>query len=221
MPDPLSTRRRRARGSWIPRLTGLGVVVVLAAGGLTAYLVSQHPAPQPPHHRPPALSSKIVRAQTVGIIDFGPDDNGAPFVNNPDDHPLMLEPTRRGLEFATVSRAELANGTPLWTANQMGDGSEIFIYIPNGRCLAAGVRAGQVQLAKCNLGLGQRWRARHATAVLGQAIAAYANAQTGGCLTAPPPEPEKVNKPNPGPARLAACGPARDRTQEIAFWWSA
>ncbi|HUJ06345.1 MAG TPA: hypothetical protein VLX31_09600 [Streptosporangiaceae bacterium] len=221
MPDPSSTRPRRAKGSWIPRLTGLGIVVVLAAGGLTAYLASQHPAPSPRRHRPAALSSKIVRAQTVGIIDFGPDDDGDPFANDPDDHPLMLEPTRTGLEFATISRAEMTNGTPLWTANLMGDGSEIFIYTPNGLCLAAGRQAGQVVLARCNLGLGQRWRARHAVTVLGQAIAAYANAETGGCLTAPAPAPEKVNKSRPGPARLAACGPARDKTQEIAFWWSA
>jgi len=214
-------RPRRAKGSWTLRLAGVGVVVVLAAGGLTYYLGSQHPAPSKRHHQRAALSSRVVKAQTVGIIDFGPDDDGDAFANDTDDHPLMLRPARSGrLVFAVIPPSVRANGTPKWTANQMGDGSEIFIYTPTGRCLTAGQSAGTVLLARCNLSRSQRWQPVHAGTVLGQAVAAYANALTHGCLTAPPPKGEHGSA-NPGPAILTPCGPARDKKQEIAFWWSA
>jgi|GEM_PF-792436 len=221
MPGSSSIRPHRAKGSWIPRLAGVGVVVVLTAGGVGFYLSSQHPAPAPARKQHAALSSKVVKAQTVGIVDFGPDDDKDAFNHDPDDHPLMLRPTSAGLDFVVISTFELASGTPLWTANQMADGSEIFIYTPTGRCLAAARGSRSVTLTRCNLGLSQRWRPLHATVTLGQAIAAYANELTGDCLTAPPPPASDHGPASPGPATMAACGPARDKTQEIAFWWSA
>jgi hypothetical protein len=213
-----TTRPHRARGSWLPRLAGLGVVVVLAAGSLAVYLGAHHPVPLRMHpHQHAALSSKVVKAQTVGVIDFGPDDDGDAFQDDPDDHPLMLLPTRRGLWFVTISRAELHDGTPLWTANQMADGSEIFIYEPNGKCLSS-ASPGQVALARCDLSRSQRWRPLNAATTLGQAVSAYASTETGQCLTAPP-APAENHPADPGPASVAPCGRARDKTQEIAFWW--
>jgi len=224
MPGSSSFRSPRAKGSWVPRLAGLGVVAVLTAGGLGIYLGTQHPAaPQSPpaaRHHHAALSSKVVKAQTVGIIDFGPDDDGDPFIHDPDDHPLMLQPTGSGIRWVVITAAELSSGTPQWTANQMADGSEIFIYTPDGRCLSGGRGARPLALRRCNLGIAQRWRPVHATTVLGQPIAAYANGQTGDCLTAPPAPAKDASPADPGPATLTACGPARDKSQEIAFWWS-
>jgi hypothetical protein len=212
-------RPRRAKGSWIPRLAGIGMAAALAGGGLAFYLNTQHPAQGAPRHPPASLSSRVIKAQAVGIIDFGPDDDKDAFGKDPDDHPLMLKPTSAGMEFVTISAAQLTGGMPTWTANQMGDGNEIFIYTPTGRCLAAAPLSRQLILAHCDLMRNQRWRPVHAEVVLGQAIAAYANDATGSCLTAPPPNPER-GPPNPGAAILAPCGVARDRTQEIAFWWS-
>jgi len=225
MPGSSSVRPPRAKGSWAPRLAGIGVVAVLTVGGLGIYLGSQHhPAAHPGkavrRHRP-ALSSKVVAEQTVGIIDFGPDDDGDSFIHDPDDHPLQLQPTSSGVRWVVITHAELASGTPLWTANQMSDGTEIFVYTPDGRCLSAGRGAKPVALSRCTLGIGQRWRPEHATTALGQAIAAYANERTGGCLTAPPPPAKDHSPADPGPATLAPCGQARDKRQEVAFWWSA
>jgi hypothetical protein len=203
----------RAKGSWTPRLTGIAVVVVVAGGALGTYLGtahSPHPAPAATHHQA-RLSVKVVQVETVGLIDFGPDDNGRPWQGNTADHPLMLMPAGQVLDFAAIHRRRLSAGPPEWTADQMADRSEIFIYVPTGQCLSP-FGDGRLQLTHCNLGLAQRWRAVHSQVVAGEAIAQYANAKTGTCLTAPR---------GPGPAVLAKCGPARTRTQEIAFWWSA
>jgi hypothetical protein len=198
----------------------VAVVVVLTAGGLAAYLASAgtHKAPR---HQPPALSARVLSARTVGVIDFGPDDDKDAFTNDPDDHPLQLQPSGAGLRFVVVTSAELAAGVPLWTANQMADGTVIFIYLPTGKCLTPASDGTSLMLSHCTLRLSQRWRAVHATTILGQPIAQYANASTGSCLTAPPPPLRSRDPANPGPATLALCGSSEDRTQEIAFWWSA
>jgi hypothetical protein len=233
MSGSLGSRPHRTRGSWIPRLTGVGVVVVVTAGGLTAYLAMHQSATSPGRHhhshRQSALSSKVLKAQTVGLIDFGPDDDGDAFQHDSDDHPLMLKPTSLGLTFVTISRRMMADGSPDWTVNEMAGGSTIFIYGPDGQCLTAREHASTalkskvdgdlVDLAHCNLGRWQRWTPVHPTTELGQAFAAYRNDQAGYCLTAP--RPLKHGRANPGPATLAKCGPPRDRSQEIAFWWGA
>jgi hypothetical protein len=213
MPGPFAASPHRAKGSWAPRLAGVAVIVVIAGGVLGVYLGTahtKHPARPKPQHQQAALSGKVVSVQTVGIIDFGPYDDGDPWQNDPDDHPLMLMGTGTSVNFVGIPARELASGTPDWTADQMSDGSEIFIYVPTGKCLNPLGRG--LQLTHCNLDLAQRWKVLNSEVVLGQAIAQYANARTGACLTAPR---------TPGPASLAPCGKPRTKTQEIALWWSA
>ncbi len=154
---------------------------------------------------------KVVSVQTVGVIDFGPDDDGDPWQHDPDDHPLMLLKKGQIIVFVPIPPKEISGGTPEWTANQVSDGSEIFIYVPTGQCLSAAGGAG-LELRHCDLGRAQRWHQLRSRIVLSQAIAQYANVRTGKCLTA---------MRHPGPATLTRCGDARTRTQEIAFWWSA
>lgn len=201
-------------------MAGMGVVVVLSAGGLAVYLGSQHTPPPVHKHQHAALSAKVVKAQTVGVIAFGPDDDRDPFQHDRDDHPLMLQPAGHAMSFVTISDAELADGKPMWTANQMADGSEIFIWVPNGKCLTAARHSAQIQLTRCDLSRSQRWHPVNAQTRLGQAIAAYANAMTGMCLTAPRP-PGENKRATPGPAVQAKCGPVHDKKQEIAFWWGS
>lgn len=200
----------------------MAVVVVLTAGGLAVYLASGRNHSQPaPHRQHLTLSARVLSSQTVGVIDFGPDDDRDAFANDPDDHPLQLQPVGASIRFVTISPAELSAGVPLWTANTMSDGTEIFIYIQSGLCLTA-VHGGQaVALSHCTLQLSQRWRPTRVATTLGQPVAQYANAQTGDCLTAPLPPAHSHSPANPGPATLSACGPAGDKSQEIAFWWSA
>jgi hypothetical protein len=182
----------------------VGAVLVLAAGGLGIYLGStQHGQPQPPHHRHKGqpLPGKVRKVQAVGIIDVGPAD-----------HPLKLQPTARGVSWVAVARSEIRAGVPVWTDNQMSDGTDIFIYTATGQCLSAGTDPAKVRLAHCNLSREQRWRAVDLGMVGGQPFAEYSNASTHGCLTAPG---------QAGLATLAACGKPQIPAQEIAFWWNA
>jgi hypothetical protein len=187
--------------------------MVIAGGVLGFYLSTahaQHPLKPKPHHKPVPPAEKVVSVQSVGVIDFGPYDDNDPWQNDPDDHPLMLTVNGTSVDFTDIPARELSAGTPEWTDDQMSDGSQIFIYVPTDKCLTpAGT---QLLLTRCNLGVAQRWKMLNSEIVLGQAIAQYANARTGGCLTAPR---------KPGPATLAPCGKPRTKTQEIAFWWSA
>ena len=213
MPGPLTARPHRSKGSRVPRLTGIGVATLLAVGGLVAYLVSTHHVVQPKHHHHAVLSAKVVKKQTVGIIDFGPENDHDPFANDKDDHPLMLQPGSVGVDFVAIPVTELRAGVPVWTANLMSDGSDIFIYTATGQCLSLAARGGTLRLAHCDLRLSQRWRPLDGATAVGQAFAKYANAKTGLCLTAP--------DKHPGPATVQRCGPPSLKTQEIAFWWSA
>lgn len=219
MPDPLRTRPRRAKGSLLPRLTGVAVVVAMAGGA--AALVYTHAAPHgtPPHlvaTTSPAgsgsgLSARVTGQQTVGLVDFGPYDDEDHTLNDPDDHPLRLAPGASGMQFVMIPRAEISAGTPDWTVDQMADGTDVFIYIPDALCLSAAAHGNGLILVKCAVNPSQRWRPVGQATVLGTAVSAFENAQTGGCITAPA---------TPGQASLSSCGPARTRLQELAFWWT-
>jgi len=185
----------------------VGAVLVLAAAGLGFYLASAHhgqpSAGQHRHqsHDGQAGSGKVRGVQAVGIIDVGPVS-----------HPLKLQPTRRGVTWVAIERSEVRAGVPVWTENQMSDGTDIFIYTATGQCLSAGHDTARVRLAHCNLTSEQRWRPVDLGTVAGQAFAEYSNASTGDCLTTPG---------GPGLATLAACGKPQIPAQEIAFWWNA
>jgi len=224
MPGTLSARSRRAKGSWIPRLVGVGVVGAVAAGGVVYLGVTSH-SQQARHrsHGPrahPTLSARVVSQQTVGLINFGPYNDGDPFVNDADDHPLMLQPTRKGLWFVPIPQALLATGQPQWTVDQMVDGSDIFIYNPTGTCLAAAPGNGRLELLRCAAARDQRWRSVHPGLYFGQAYSAYANAQTGQCLTAPVNSASTTQPGRKAPTLMRTCGRARTKSQQIAFWWS-
>src|SRR5262249_40531435 len=158
-------------------------------------------------------------AQNVGIVAFGLADDGDPFIGSREDRSLMLLLQAGQVRFVTIPASALAaptsggGGAPAWTDNQMTDGSDIFTYTATGQCLSAGVVPASVRLSRCDLSLAQRWRPLDQAVALGQSFAKYANAKSGLCLTAP--------RKQLGPAKLAKCGGPRQKTQEIAFWWSA
>jgi len=217
MPGQFATPPHRTKGSWTPRIAGFGAVVVLAGGGLAFYLSSAHSqAPAGPRHpaRHAPLAVKVSSVATVGLIDFGPYDDGDAWQNDSDDRPMMLLSSGAGIGFARVPGSQIASGTPEWTADQMTDGGDIFIYVPTNQCLTATAGDG-LTLSHCDLALNQRWRPVNSQVVLTEPIVQYSNVQAGGCLTA---------GRGPGPARLTTCarpGSARFKTQEVAFWWSA
>src|SRR5712692_3339746 len=221
MPDPLRTRPRRAKGSLLPRLTGVALVVVVAGGAaVVAYSRAAHHAAAPhlvSKTRSPGrgsgsgLSTHGASQQTVGLIDFGPYDDKDPAVNDRDDHPLELLPVGTGVGFTRIPPADLSAGTPQWTVDEMGDGTDVFIYLPTGRCLSATPSGTRLVLAICAVSQRQRWRSVGQATAAGATISGFQNVKTGGCITAPR---------HPGAAFLSSCGPAHTKPQEIAFWWS-
>jgi hypothetical protein len=187
----------------------VGAVTVLALAGLVIYLATTHHQHQATHKRHAALSTRVLKVQYVGIVVLG----------SAEHHPLMLLPRAGRVRFVAIPASALAAptsggaGVPAWTDNQMADGSDIFIYTATNQCLSAGLGPASVRLSRCDLSLAQRWRPVAAAVARGQSVSDYANAKTGLCLTAP--------RKKPGPAWMAKCGRARQKTQEIAFWWTA
>jgi hypothetical protein len=215
MPGPYATPPHRTKGSWTPRLAGIGVIVVLAGGMLAVYLDTAHgQAPTAPAlHRPP-LASKVASVQTVGLVDFGVYDDGDRWQNDPEDHPMTLLKVGSTINFVRIPPSGVVSGTPEWTADQLTDGGDIFIYIPTGQCLTA-ASGGKLNLSRCDLAADQRWRALKSEMILTEPIAQYASVGTGRCLTAPR---------SPGLALMTTCANPhfkRFKSQEIAFWWSA
>jgi hypothetical protein len=197
----------RARGSTLARLAGIGLIVVLAAGGVTAYLVTLHPVGA---GSAATLPARVVSYQTVGLLaqDAQPGASGQ----------LLELLGRHGkAQFTPVSQAEVQSGTGQWTADLMVGGGYIFIFLGSDDCLAAtgsGTHARLV-LQHCNLQANQRWR-RVGTGNVAQAhnFYAYSNMAETACVT----EGSEL----PGPvwaAGLSACSTATD--QLLAFWWSA
>lgn len=215
MPGPYATPPHRTKGSWTPRLAGVGVIVVLAGGVLAVYLGMAHrQSPTAPAHPRSPLAAKVASVQTVGLVDFGGYDDGDAWQNDADDHPMMLLENGGSVNFVRIPPPQIASGTPEWTEDQLTQGGDIFIYVPTGQCLTA-ADGGQLSLTRCDLAADQRWRELNSAVILTEPIAQYASVSTGRCLTAPR---------NPGPASLTVCASPhnkRFKTQEIALWWSA
>jgi hypothetical protein len=210
MPGQRRTAGPRTRGSWLPRLAGLGAIAVLAGGGTAAYLVAFRPA------RPETsstLPAKVESYQSVGLV-AEPAQSGSA-----GSRLLQLLSSQGKPAFTPVGLAQEINGQPEWTADLMAGGTYIFIYLPTGQCLAAAGTGRRPVLAvrRCDLGLQQRWRRLGAAAIRGgHDFYQFANAGSGQCMTRVSPSATAA-----GGAGLASCDPARPASQLLAFWWTA
>lgn len=208
MPGQRSRVGQRARGSWLPRLVGIAIIVVLAAGGVTSYLVIMRPASA---HPAVPLPTKVMSYQTVGLVarDSQPASPA---------RLLQLRAPAVGPQFSLISPAEAESGSGQWTADLMAGNSYIFIYLPTGSCLSEVTVAGRPVLAlrHCNLQASQRWRRTGPTVLYqGHDFHEYANLSGGRCLT--------QTGELPGPvwgAGVSACSPSGSADQLIAFWWA-
>lgn len=186
----------------------MGVIVVLAAGGVTAYLVTTH---EGAGHGHAPLPTRVVSSQTVGLIAQNAEPNSAGEL-------LQLRGPASGPQFGPVSPAQEQSGSGQWTADLMAGNTYIFIFLPDGNCLGAVGPAGARSLAlrHCTLAASQRWR-RVGPAVRadGHDFYRYANVGDGSCLT------ETAELPGPvWGAGLAACSSSASANQLIAFWWA-
>jgi hypothetical protein len=212
MPQEHSARTGRTRGSWTPRLAGLTAVLLIAAGGVTAYVVAG-PASAARHVTP--LPTRVASVQTVGLVATAAGGHA----------PQQLVSDAGGLEFTPVRRADLEQGSPQWTADTMAGGTYVFIYVPDGRCLAARVRRHRAELvlARCDLGRSQRWaRATTASPAGRHQYSEYRNLASVRCLAAggTPPAGDVLSA-SAAAATLAPCDPSAPASQLISFWWSA
>lgn len=204
MPGQRSTVGRRARGSWLARLAGIGLIVVLAAGGVTAYLITLHPFGGGSGK---ALPTRVVSYQIVGLLA----ENSQKTASNQ----LVELLSRHGSpRFSPVSQTGQQASYGQWTADLMVGNSYIFILVGTDDCLGVTGSAdhARVVLQHCDLQANQRWRrVGQRTVAGGRSFYAYANTADGSCLT----EGSEL----PGPvwaAGLSACSPTA-ASQLLAF----
>jgi hypothetical protein len=210
MPGQRHTAGTRARGSWLPRLAGIGVVVVLAAGGVTGYLVALRPAT---HHHQAPLPTKVQSFQSVGLVAADA------LAGSSSGQLLELLGPGGSPQFSPLAPAQQQAGSPQWTADLMEGNSYIFIFLSTGDCLTAGGSPGQPELTlqHCNLSAAQRWRRTRATAESqGHDFYQYASLSDGNCLT----EAGELSGQVYG-AALESCLAPAPPDQLIAFWWSS
>jgi len=209
MPGERHSASPRSRGSWLARLAGISVVILLAAGGVAFYLVELHPAAARPAT---SLPTQVLSRQTVGLIAQGTEAASGGQL-------LQLLGPQGTLQFSPVAQAQEQVGSPQWTANLMAGNSYIFIFLPSGNCLAATGPAREPKLAlkHCDLTAAQRWRrARQAVVSQGHDFYQYANLGDGACLTEAAGQSGQVYG-----ARLETCSPSAPADQLIAFFWSS
>ena len=94
------------------------------------YLVVGEPRPA----RRAALPTRVLGTQAIGLVNPGPPPQAGASAD-----PQTFLASRSDLSFVTAEQAGAD-----WTADQMAGGTYIFIYLPNGLCLAvlAGVGRG-------------------------------------------------------------------------------
>jgi hypothetical protein len=189
----------------------VGFVVLVAAGAVAVYLLAGHRHAAKPAAR---LSTKVASVQAVGLLT--PDASsqaGAPA------RAQLLLLSAGGLGFTPVTPGAPPAGYPEWTADQMVDGSYVFIYISTGQCLGSAPGAAAA-LQRCDLSARQRWtREDRTTSASGQAYGQLRNATDGRCLTAASPGPAGgTGAPGPGGgAALRPCAAQPGWTQLTAF----
>jgi len=192
----------RTRGSWAPRLAGIGAALLIAGGGAVTYVIV---SPAHASRGGAQLPTKVVSAQTVGIVAQAA--GGAP-------RQLTDSPT--GLRWVALPPGG-GQGNPQWSADTMVGGTFVFIYAATGQCLAAVThRRHQVVLGlrRCDLGPGQRWqRVSYAVQSQGHQYGQYRALASGRCLTAGGGEASGIP--------LTPCSSSRPSAQLISFRWTA
>ena len=203
MPRQLITSSGRTRGSWTPRLAGIGAAVLVASGGVAAYLVA---SPAHAARRIEQLPTRVASVQTVGIVA------------QPHGRARLLRPAGGGLRWAAMpSAADHPQGDPQWTADTMAGGTLVFIYVPSGQCLASVPRKHGPVLAlrRCDLAAAQRWQQLGGNRSSQRQNGQYRNLASRRCLMA-------AGTGQPGsPAVLAPCATSAPGSQLISFWWGA
>jgi hypothetical protein len=130
------------------------VLVIVTAAAVTSALLLAHSGVQARKNATARLSTKVTSALTIGLYNPGPATA---------QHPRPVRQMLDSQSGLLIFRAALDAGTlhtlERWTADKMSDGSYIYIFVPSGQCLTASAHnLAAIFLAKCNLGVTQRWQ---------------------------------------------------------------
>ena len=190
-------------------LAGILVVLLLAGVGATAYVVAFH---QPAARRTSPLPSRAISEESAGLVVTAGAGGTA------GGRLLQLIDSRAAPEFSPLNAAQVAVGSPQWTADLMGANTYIFIFLATDTCLAAVGPSSHPApaLRHCDLGTRQRWRRVDSTAIAaGHDYYQYANWADGQCLT-------MTDRLADGDyaTGIRPCAATQPASQLIAFWWS-
>lgn len=192
-------------------LAGIAAILLLAAGGATAYVLAFH---QPTTRRAIPLPSRAISVQSVGLVVT----SGA--AGTGDAKLLQLVAGHAASpEFSPLTAAQAAVGSPQWTADEMGGNTYIFIFLASDSCLTevGPSRRPALALQHCNLSTKQRWRRVNASVIAaGHDYYQYANSSDGECLTMTGPQSDGDYGTG-----LAPCATAQPPSQLVGFWWSS
>jgi hypothetical protein len=184
--------RTRSRGSRAPRLAGTGFALLLAVAGVAAYLIVGRANGT---KQASVLPTRVVSTQAVSIAVSGPALQAETLVAAHSD-----------LVFTVNGPAGVQ-----WTSDQMAGGTYIFIYLPDGLCLAARAsrHAPVVTLERCDLQASQRWvRQDPSVGTDGLDYWQLRNLADGRCLAA---------GPTGSAAQVAPCQASPGWRQQVAF----
>ena len=201
---------RRSRGSQAVRIAGAAGAIVAAAAVVAVLLLTQGTARR---QSAAPLPRNVISAVTVGLVNPGPPPRR-------DSRPVsaLLNMSATGLAFTASGRAGQASPAEEWTADQMGGGTYILIYVPDGRCLAepTGPGASGATLARCDLSRGQRWRHQFVGKdTAGRGNWQLRNAADGRCLTAV--RVPLGGQPGESGVGLSECGSSAAWRQVVSF----
>jgi hypothetical protein len=198
----------RLRSSGVARLAGAGLAVLLAAAGVTAYLIAESGSGDAP------LPTQVLGTQAIGLVNVGADgvagsSGTAPAGTSQAAGTLLA--SGPGLTFSTAAQAGAQ-----WTADQMAGGTYVFIYLANGLCLASPPLAGTgtaATLRRCDLEADQRWVRQELTVSKGGTdYWQLRNLADGRCLTA-----GNVAGPASRAAQVEPCQAPPGSSQLVTF----
>lgn len=197
------------RGSLALRVGGTALVIVTAAA-VTSVLLLAHSGVQARKDSGAKLSRKVTSALTVGLYNPGP-------TTPQHQRPLrqMLDSQSGLLTFTAALDPGTQQALERWTADKMSDDSYIYIFVPSGKCLTASAHdLTAVFLAKCDLGVTQRWR-RVQQGVLNTGLYYWElrSQLNGRCLTNP--ATLQNNNAAQHAAQLQPCGKGQPPSQLI------
>ncbi len=194
-------RREKSRSRGVSRtiLAAAAVLAVLVAGGTA---VAMHMTSTASVQHVPALSSKVVNEQAVGVANPGQQASGA--------SATLLYAGSGTLAFTPSSGGETVQPSQQWQADQMADGGYVLIFTPDGLCLSAddaGARAS-AELDQCQTVTRQRWYHPYlGTDSSGQSYWQLRSAVNGRCLAV-----------SGGTGVLQPCSRQMPWQQSITFW---